>query len=270
MLKAETKTKLKALGFDVDKLIAAVTHADETDFELPEINNVTEADLATRDENSKKEGVREGKKNGISIATKQIAEKFSIPVDEIDLARPETLYDKLNANFAKGDEGLKEQVRLLQIDKATAIADKDKAVGEVKQAMFDRDLITKFPANRTKLMNDAELLSLVKGNLSFEDNEGITVVKRNGEVLRDATTKSPLAVDAAINGLFTERKWVDVDSDGTGGRGGNDHSNNGVGGIKTLSKFQEKWESEGKNPISPAFTAALEIAAKTDGFDMNA
>lgn len=269
MLKAETKTKLKALGFDVDKLIAAVTHADETDFELPTINNMSDDDLATRDENSKKEGIKEGKKNGIEIATKTIAEKFSIPVTEIDLKRPETLYDKLNANFAKGDEGLKEQVRLLQIDKATAIADKDKAVGEVKQAMFDRDIITKFPANRTKLMNDAELLSLVKGNLLFEQDGDTLVVKRNGEILRDPVTKSPLTHDAAINSLFTERKWVD-DSNGNGGRGGNDHSNNGGGGIKTLSKFQEKWESEGKNPISPDFTAALAIAAKTDGFDMNA
>lgn len=268
MLKTETKTKLKALGLDIDKLVAAATHAEEQDFEMPVINNYSEADLATRDDNSKKEGIKEGKKNGIAIATKAVADKFGITET---VESPDALVLKLNANFAKGDEGLKEQVKLLQADKAQAIADKDRAVGEVKSAMFDRDLITKFPANRTKLMNDSELLSLVKGNLTFEESEGVTIVKRNGEVLRDTTTKSPLAIDAAINGLFTERKWVDGDGGNNGGRGGGDHSNNGGGGIKTLSKFQDKWEAEGKNPISPEFQIALQAAIKaTTDFDMNA
>jgi len=267
MLKAETKTKLIALGFDIDKLVAAATHAEEQDFEVPVINNYSDADLATRDENSKKEGIKEGKKTGIAIATKAVADKFGI-TETIDT--PDALVVKLNANFAKGDDGLKEQVKLLQADKLALAAEKDKAIGEVKTAMFDRDLITKFPANRTKLMNDSELLSLVKGNLTFEESEGVTIVKRNGEVLRDVTTKSPLAIDAAINGLFTERKWVEGDGGNNGGRGGGDHSNSGLGGIKTLSKFQEKWEAEGKNPISPEFQVALSAAIKaTTDFDMN-
>lgn len=270
MLKTDAKEKLKKLGFDVDKLIAAITHADEQDFTIPEINNVSETDLATRDENSKKEGIKEGKKNGISIATKQIAEKFNIPVTEIDLSRPETLYEKLNANFAKGDEGLKEQVKLLQADIATVKAAKDAAELNAKTALFDRDLVTKFPANRTKLMNDNELLQLVKGNLTFEESDGVMVVKRNGEVLRDATTKSPLPIDKAIEGLFTERQWIDTGNSGNGGRGGGDHSNNGAGGKKKLSQVIEAWEAEGKNPMSPEFYTHLDAIVKaTSDFDMN-
>lgn len=265
-LKTETKTALKALGFDVDKLVAAVTHADEQDFPMPDIKNYSDADLATRDENSKKEGIKEGKKNGIAIATKAVADKFGITEQ---LADPDALVAKLNANFAKGDEGLKEQVKLLQADKAQAIADKDKAVSEVKSAMFDRDLITKFPANRTKLMNDGELLSLVKANLQFEQDGETPVIKRNGEILRDPITKAPLTHDAAIKSLFDERKWVDADNGGSGGRGGGDHSNGGAGGIKKLSAFIDNWEKEGKNPVSPEFTAALAVASKVDGFDMN-
>lgn len=271
MLKQETKTKLKELGFDIEKLIAAVTHADEQDFELPTINNLSETDLATRDENTKKEGIKEGKKNGISIATKQIAEKFNIPVTEIDLTRPETLYDKLNTTFTKGDEGLKEQVRLLQLDKATAITERENAVKEAKQAGFDMTLITKFPANRSKLMTDSEYLNSFKMSHQIEEADGVQVIKRNGEILRDATTKSPLGIDAIIPGYFNERKWVEAEGGNNGGRGGGDHSNNGGGGIKTLSKFQEKWESEGKNPISPEFSTALQAAIKaTTDFDMSA
>lgn len=266
-LKTETKDKLKALGFDVDKLIAAVTHADEQDYELPTINNLSDADLATRDENSKKEGTKEGKKNGIAIATKAIADKFGI-TDAV--ASPDDLVVKLNANFSKGDEGLKEQVKLLQADKAAAIADKEKAVSEVKTALFDRDLITKFPANRTKLMNDAELLSLVKGNLTFEESEGVTIAKRNGEVVRDPVTKSPLAIDKVVEDLFAERKWVEGDGGNNGGRGGGDHSNNGAGGKKKLSQVIDAWESEGKNPMSPEFQTHLSAIVKaTTDFDMN-
>lgn len=267
-LKTETKEAFKKLGFDVDKLVAAVTHAEEQDYTLPEINNVTEADLATRDDNSKKEGIKEGKKNGISIATKAVAEKFNIPITEIDLSRPETLVDKLNANFAKGDEGLKEQVRLLQADVATAKGEKDTAVKEAKQAGFDMSLIAKLPANRSKLLTDAEHLNNIKFNLQFDEEDGKPVVKRNGAILRDATTKDPLPYDKAIEGLFTERKWVD-EGGGNGGRGGGDNSNNGAGGIKKLSQFIENWEKEGKNPMSPEFHTALAAAAKaTTDFDM--
>lgn len=270
MLKPDAKEKLKALGFDVDKLVAAVTHAEEQDFTIPDINNVSEADLATRDENSKKEGIKEGKKNGIEIATKTIAEKFSIPVTDIDLKRPETLVEKLNANFAKGDDGLKEQVKLLQADIATVKAEKETAINEAKTALLDRDLITKFPANRTKLMNDSELLQLVKGNLMFEQDGDTPVVKRNGEILRDPTTKAPLTQDAAIASLFTERKWVDGDGGNNGGRGGGDHSNNGAGGKKKLSQVIEAWEAEGKNPMSPEFYTHLDAIVKaTTDFDMN-
>lgn len=269
MLKTETKEALKKLGFDVEKLVAATVHADEQDFTMPEINNVTEADLATRDSESKKEGIKEGKKNGISIATKTLAEKFNIPVADIDLNRPESLVDRLNANFAGGDATLKEQIKLLQADKVTLTSEKESAVKEAKQSMFDRDLITKFPAGRTKIMTDAELLNNVKLGLQFEDVEGVTVVKKGGEILRDATTKAPIAIDKAIGDYFAERKWIEADG-GNGGRGGGDNSNNGNGGVKKLSQFIENWEKEGKNPMSVEFQTALGAAVKvTTDFDMN-
>lgn len=268
-LKTETKDALKKLGFtDVDAFIAAVVHADEQDFTLPTINNVTEADLAIRDENSKKEGITQGKKNGISIATKAIAEKFNIPVTEIDLARPESLVEKLNANFARGDEGLKEQIRLLQVDVTTVKGEKEQAVKEAKQAGFDMSLIAKLPANRSKLLTDAEHLNNIKFNLQFEQDGDTPVVKRNGEILRDPVTKSPLPYDKAIEGLFTERKWIDADGGG-GGRGGEDKSNPG-GGHKKLSQVMDAWEKEGKNPMSPEFQTHLAAVVKaTTDFDMN-
>lgn len=262
MLKETTKTKLKELGLDVEKLIAAVTHADEQDFVIPEIKTYSDVDLATRDENSKKEGVREGKKNGIAIATKAIADKFGITET---LPGPDELVTKLNANFAGGDTVLKQQIAALQSDKTTLTTERDTALSDKKTALFDRDLITKFPTNRTKLMNDAELLSLVKGNLTFEEVDGVTIVKKNGEVLRDAVTKNPMPIDAAISGLFNDRKWLDAD--GRGGRGGDDKSNTG-GGLKKLSQVVEAWEAQGKNAMSAEFEAHLAVVSKAQDFDM--
>ncbi len=265
-LKTETKEALKKLGFDVEKLETAIKADDETDFTLPTINNLSEDDLTTRDENSKKEGIKEGKKTGIAIATKAVADKFGITET---LNTPDELVVKLNANFAKGDDGLKEQVKLLQADIATVKVEKETAVKEAKQATFDMTLITKFPANRSKLMTDAEYLNSFKMSHQIEEADGATVVKRNGEILRDAATKSPLNIDAVIPGYFDERKWVDAEGGG-GGRGGDDKNNNGAGGIKKLSQFVENWEKEGKNPMSPEFQTALQVAVKaTTDFDMN-
>jgi hypothetical protein len=264
MLKKETKDSLVALGFDVDKLVEAAIHAVEQDFTMPEIKNYSDADLAVRDENSKKEGKKEGKKDGIAIATKVIADKFGIT--DADLSKPDSIVEKL-MDLTKGESTLKDQIKKLQDDKVTLLAEKETAVGAVKSAMFDRDIITKFPANRTKLMNDAELLSLVKGNLAFEEVEGITLVKKNGEILRDATTKNPLPLEAAINSLFTERNWVEASANG--GRGGGDRLNNG-GGMKKYSQVEDAWVAEGKNVMSPEFHAHLQkIAKATTDFDMN-
>src|SRR6185312_4125715 len=172
MLKKETAEKIKSFGFDVDKLISAIKDEAEVDYTVPEVQVFTTEQLEARDTNTKaegkREGVAEGKTAGIEIAGKQIAKKFNLP-DTVDKKNLDKVIEAVSANAAAGDEGLKEQIKLLQKDKV--------------QLSFDNTLISYFPAERDGSLEDSERLMLVKHALQFETVDGKQVVKKNGEVL---------------------------------------------------------------------------------------
>lgn len=266
-LKAETKEKLKAFGFDVDKLIEAITKTEETDFAVPEdVTVIKTADLATRDANNrqsgKTEGMSEGEKKGKELAAKSLKKKLSL-ADTVPNDLDKVL-EAANEQLTKGDDGLKEQIGLLQQDKARLEREKTEVEQKAKAAMFDSELISHFPATRTADLTDAERLLLVKANLQFEEHEGKMVVKRNGEIVRDTASQSPLAVKDVVQSLFTEKKWIPAAS-GDGGRGGGDTPpGGGASGIKKMSAFQEKWKAEnpGKDENGQEFQAAVGAHAK--------
>jgi uncharacterized protein (UPF0335 family) len=276
-LKKETIEKIKAFGFDVDKLIAAVKADAETDYEVPEdVTVIKNTDLEARDTNKLAEGKRagesEGEKKGRELAAKAFRKKFSL--DDAIGNDVDKVVTAVNEKLNKGDAGLQEQITLLQKDKETLAAEKAQLEAKAKQAGFDAELISYFPSNRTSDLNDAERLALVKMNLSFEELDGKTVVKKNGEILRDKQSQAPVAVKDAIATVFTEKKWVGAQGGGNGGRGGNDQtggSGAGNSGIKTASKFTEKWKAEnpGKTELSTEYVDALNKHAKeVADFDM--
>jgi hypothetical protein len=104
MLKADVLTKLKTTfkGIDVDALIAAITATEEKDFEIPEVQVLTTAELTTRDENMKKAGKTEGEgigeTKGQEIAVKKIVKKLGLDPAKVgnDLDKLELLKAKLS------------------------------------------------------------------------------------------------------------------------------------------------------------------------------
>ena len=273
MLKKETAEKIKSFGFDVDKLIAAIKDEAEVDYVVPDVQVFSSTDLEARDLNTKaegkREGVAEGKAAGLEIAGKSIAKKFNLP-STVDTKKLDAVIEAVSATAATGDTGLQEQIKLLQKDKESLLTEKENIIKEKDALAFDTTLISFFPSNRDATLEDSERLMLVKHALQFETIDGKQVVKRNGEVLRNATTKDPLPVKDAINTLFTERKWV---TDAGGGRGGGDNTGGkGNGGVKTFSAAQAKWQAENPNanPISPECTNYIgAIAKETTDFDWN-
>jgi hypothetical protein len=274
MLKVATKEAIKALGLDPDKLIEAVKAEAEVDYEVPtEVTVIKNTDLETRDNNNKAAGKAEGEKvgetKGKELAAKQFKKKFNL-ADTVP-ADIDKVVDEVNKTLAKGDEGLKEQITLLQNDKTALQTQLQQEQTRAQQASLDAGIIGDFPAGRGADLTDAERLSLLKGVLTFEMVEGKEVVKRNGEILRDKTTQNPLARKQAIADYFTERKWTGQEA-GAGGRGGGNNPPNGTSGIKKESEFQQKWiaENPGKNPLSDDYINALNKHAKeTADFDMH-
>lgn len=261
MLNKATKAKLKAIGLDVDKLETAIKADDEQDFVVPEINSLTEEQLTERDANTVKTARKgifdEGKIAGIEQANKAIGKKFNIPDDVKEFDK---LVEGINKSFSKTDN---EQVELLKADKLKLETDLDNERKNTKAAQSDADLISQFPTNRTGL-TDREFLMLVKGSLSIEDADGTTVVKKDGQVLRDTKTQAPIAVKDAVKSWFEERKFVAAPAGG--GRGGNDNPGGGGAGIKKQSQAQEQYlkDNPGGNLISPEAFNYVNNLAKAD------
>jgi len=262
-LKADAKTKIKALGFDVDKLIAAVTAEAETDFEVPDVVAFKQEDLDTRDANKvaegKTAGMKEGEKQGKELAAKALKKKFGIEDDSKELDK---VVDLVNTKVATGDTGLREQNAALLKDKERLEADLQQEKSKTQAVLFDNQLITDFPPGRSESMTDAERLMIIKANLQFEETDGKVIVKRNGEVLKNKDTHAPIPVKQAISEYFTERSWLGKAP--VGGRGGGDNLPDGTAGLKTRTQVQEQWLKENPqgNPVSPEFQAYLDKAAK--------
>jgi hypothetical protein len=218
MLPQATKDKLKnTYHLDIDKLIEAIKAEAETDFEVPEVTVFTQDEITSRDEQKLSEGKKEGQKAGENIgkeiAVKEMKRSFGVEFEGKDLTK---LVETVKTQLAKGDEGLKEQVKLLQRnleEKETALVEKDKAA---QAAMFDAELLSELPANRFNLISDKEQLSLIKGSVEFSEDG----VKFNGQILRDPKTQNPLPRKQALEQIYAEKKWVNQDVPVPGGRGG--------------------------------------------------
>jgi hypothetical protein len=268
------KDALKAMGLDPDKLVEAAKAEAEVSIAVPtDVTVIKTTDLETRDNNNKAlgktEGEATGEKKGKELAAKAFKKKFNL-ADTVP-ADIDKVVEAVNTTLAKGDEGLKEQVSLLQKDKDTLATQLQQEQAKAKAATFDAQIISQFPAGRTADLTDAERLVLVKSALQIEEVDGKTVVKKNGEILRDKTTQNPLPVNQAITDYFTERKWIGQDA-GAGGRGGGNNPPGSASGIKKASDFEQKWiaENPGKNLISDDYVNALNKHAKeTPDFDMN-
>lgn len=239
-------TKLK-----LEDLEKAIKDEGEVDLTIDEsLTVLSTAELETRDENSKNEGIKVGKEIGAKEVRKAAGLEDTVGKDPSAIAK--AISDKAISDAKlKPDEAvktLKDQVSQLQ----TELSNKDKAIsdltGKATEAQRDAKLLSLFPKNRSSVLSDAEYLTLIKGQLTIKEVDGKEVVERNGQVLRAETTKDPISVQDAITGLFTERKWVEAGSggSGSGGRGGVDDPG-AAGKITKMSEFTAKIEKEGKN-----------------------
>jgi hypothetical protein len=252
MLSQAIKDKLKSTyHLDVEKLIEAIKAEAETDFEVPEVTVFTSEELTSRDDvklsEGKKEGQKAGEVIGKEIAVKDMKKAFGVEFEGKDLTK---LVDTVKTQLSKGDDGLKEQIKLLQKtveEKETALTQKEI---EAKQAIFETELLSELPTNRINLLSDKQQLMLLKTEAEFTD-EG---VKYNGQILRDPKTQNPLARKDALSHIYNEKKWVNLETPTPGGRGG--------GNTPTITKpmkaseVRAQWEKE--NPGAGIATAEFQ------------
>lgn len=273
-LKKETITKLKGFGLDVDALIAAIKADTEQDYTIPDVTVLTPEQLTERDNNMKKEGEKGVEGSVRATLVKELGKKLNV---EFKSERIGDLATEIQQFANKsGDEKvtlLQQQVTALTADKATLTQQIEQEQTKAAQAAFDAELISYFPATRGADLSDSDRLSIIKANMQFETVDGKVVVKRNGEVVLDPTTRAVRAPKDVLGDFFKEKpSLVGVaPAPGGGGRGGADTPPGGGGaGVKSMSKAKEQWlqSNPDGNLVSPEFNDYVgKIAAENTDFN---
>ena len=275
MLKKDTIEKVKALGFDVDKFLAAVKDEKEVDFDVPDIVPMTQAQIDARDAIKIGEGKTAGEQTAREAFVKEVGTKLGLTVKGTRIGDLVTEVQKgLNAT---GDEKL----RTLQEQITGLTSDKEKLTGELtseksktSQTLFNFELISHLPATRGKALRDDERVLMMTRDITFETVDGKRIAKRNGEVVKDPKTHAPLPVPDVVKAYSTERGWdKETAAPAGGGRGGANDSGAGGGGTAGMKKYsavKDQWIKDNPegNPLSPEFTDHVnKIAKETPGFD---
>ena len=113
-----------------------------------------------------------------------------------------------------------------------------------------------------------EWLTILKMGLQIEEADGVEVVKKGGEVLKDPTTLKPLDTKTAITNYIEERKIGKVVQSGAGqGRAGAD-SKKPLAGLSSMSQYREHLKSQNISETGLQAASMLkEIVAGNPNFD---
>lgn len=272
MLKQTDKDKLKALGLDIDAIIAAHTDAAEKDITVPDGSIFTEEQLTARDGVKLKEGEKTGEKNATAIAKAEIKKHAGIELKGERWGDIGTeLKAAINADKDTKLTTVTEQNQLLLLDIEKYKGEAAQAQTQLKTGMFEIGILQKLPANALGL-SPKETFELAKiRGYQPELTETGTVWKKNGEVMKDPATHAPLPEDKAIAAIWAEQKWTPAAQPPAGGRGQQQKpSGSGTAGIMSMSAAKAEWEATNpdKGFATPEGAAWYGELAKQPGFDM--
>lgn len=277
MLKKDLITKLSAIAkVDLTELEnALLSTEDEVNITIPELHVLTPEELSTRDANSKKNGYNEGKTASIEMYVKETKEALGLefegkdPKKLIEAVQSKTLADA-KIEPSKKIEELNGVISKLQGNLTALESEKLNLQGQFEATKTDAKLLNYLPKNRLSTFNDEEYLTIIKKDHEIVTEDGKLVVKKGGEIVRNATTQAPLEVNEVISNIFTERKWISDEQGGQGGRGGQGSKGSG-GVILKRSELDAKFTSEGKSLLGKEYFDAVASAVKENpSFDMNA
>lgn len=271
MLKQDTLDKLIAtLKLDKEKFTAAITGADEVDFELPALSVFTPDELKIRDENIRKERYSEGKAAGSEITIKEFKEKFGITIEGKDLAAvTEACKNKiLEEAKIEPNKQLQEKEKMIEGLRTTVNAltgEKTTLENSIKSMRIESSALTEIPEG---IIGKNEVLGLMKINgYSIEDENGAIILKLNGETVRN-NLQSPESLKNIATAFMTERNLIVTDTGGKQGRGGKSDKPGGTGGNpKNIAELREQFESEGKSLNGQEFSArCMELSKDNPDF----
>lgn len=235
---------------------------------------LTQAEQETRDTEKKNDGIKAGKEIGVKEVRTAAGLDESIGKDVTKVASAIAAKAVADAKIPANEKvtELTTQNQLL----TQKLADKEIEVqaekGKATQFTTDRKILTAMPKNRASLLEDDEMLDIIKAKHIKEVDGELVVVGKDGQPLRDKATTKPLGLSEGLTAIFAERKWIEEAGGAAVGRGGKD-AKGGNGGFTKKSEVVSHYEAQGKSLNGEAgaeVVAKLQELAKADpAFDMN-
>lgn len=252
-----------------DDFNKALTDAAEIDVVIdPELQVLTKPDLEARDRNK----YNDGKTAGTEMLIKEIKKKHEITIDGND---PDAVVIAIGAKAVK-DAGVNPDARIADKDRLieqwkVKNAETEKALAksnaQANEYASNAELISVFPANRSKTLNDSEYVSLIKNNYRVEQKEGkkIVIDIATGDEMRDKTNLEPMPLKAVIENHFTTRKWIEEAAGAgapAGGGGGSTKHELGGKGFTKMSELRTHAEANQISLTGEKFNAMVKEAVK--------
>jgi len=276
MLSKETLTKIAStLKLKVEDLETAIKSETEVSVDIPTLTVLTADELTARDENIGRTKYNEGKTAGVEMGVKELKNELGLEFDGKDIkslvnaVQTKTLADaKVEPN--KKVEELNMVVANLQKTIAEKETEKSTILNQLQTTTLNTKILGLLPQNRSSVLNDDEYMTLVKKVYEFAEEEGKLVVKKDGNIVRNATTQSPLEPKEVLDSFFTERKFIEQKQGNQGGQGGGNSGGN-AGVFTKLSELEQKFVKDGKSLQGTEFASAVAEARKANPqFDLTA
>lgn len=247
MLKKETiEAFAKFAGVSASDLEAKIKSESEEEITLQKVNVFTDTQLQERITNEKNTSYNEGKTAGVEMLVKEKKKELGYDFEGKDFNSLLTYHEnKVKEAFEKPDKkvieltnDLEKMKKAHQIELENINNEKNGLLSKVNALHTKNSLMNIIPQNTTLAKDD--LITLFNANYQVEQEDGKTVVKLNGETLKDATTASPLALKDVFINWATEKKYIS----GTPGRGGGNEGGTGSHSGNSISGFQENWQKQ--------------------------
>lgn len=248
MLKQESIQAIaKALKLKPQDLEEKIKSESEEDITLPELNVFTSEELETRLKNEKTSSYNDGKTAGVEMLVKDKKKELGYDFEGKDFDSLLNYHtEKIKTSNGKPDERVKELEKDIErlnkthqekLNQTTQELTKFKS--DYNNQLQNNKLLASLPKETTIPGDD--IITLFRANYQTEVSEdGKTVVKKNGETVKDPTTASPLELNDVFTNFISERNFAKR----TPGRGGDNEFGDGGSAPKSISKFNEKWSKE--------------------------
>jgi hypothetical protein len=166
------------------------------------------------------------------------------------------IQDEAKVEPSKKVQELESVISNLKANASAYEREKAELVGQFKREPIKSSII--MGLEKEYLLSRGDMLNLMISNgYEFDEDSGKTIVKLNGNILRDEKTQDPLPVSSVFESFATSKNLLKTETTPPPANGrGAGSTKKPVSSFNTLAEFQKHWESEGKSVNSSDFAAA--------------